>query len=358
MNETTYKTLAERLDALPNGFPPTPDGCELRLLAKLFTPEEAELASKLRLTLESPRQLADRIGGDPIVLRQQLKEMARRGLIGMGKVEGGIGYGLIPFVVGIYELQQSRIDAELAVLFEEYYLHAFGKSLETGPALHRVIPIRESVRTGLEVRPYESAAEIIAGMQAWGVSDCICRKQKALIDDPCSHPLDVCLVMSATPGAFDQSKSTRALTQNEALVVLHHAAEAGLVHSVSNNQQGIWYICNCCTCSCGVLRGMKDLGIANVVAKSAYQCQIDADLCVTCGDCIERCQFDALSLEIELSVSVPRCVGCGVCTLVCPESALSLVERDPTDIRLPPPTMQDWMSLRAETRQINLSEVL
>ena len=41
MIDTPYQRLAERLDALPNGFPPTADGVELRLLAKLFTPEEA-----------------------------------------------------------------------------------------------------------------------------------------------------------------------------------------------------------------------------------------------------------------------------------------------------------------------------
>ncbi len=38
MNENPYKSLAERLDALPNGFPPTADGAELRLLVYLYTP--------------------------------------------------------------------------------------------------------------------------------------------------------------------------------------------------------------------------------------------------------------------------------------------------------------------------------
>ena len=42
-----YKRLAERLNALPNGFPPTDDGRELKLLAKIFTPEQAELAAQL-----------------------------------------------------------------------------------------------------------------------------------------------------------------------------------------------------------------------------------------------------------------------------------------------------------------------
>ena len=64
--EKSYQDLAERLDALPNAFPSTEDGAELRLLAKLFTPEEAALAAQLRLTLETPKQLAARIGGEAV----------------------------------------------------------------------------------------------------------------------------------------------------------------------------------------------------------------------------------------------------------------------------------------------------
>jgi Na+-translocating ferredoxin:NAD+ oxidoreductase subunit B len=47
-----------RLDALPNGFPVTPDEAELRLLEKLFSPEEACLAAVLRLTPESATWIA------------------------------------------------------------------------------------------------------------------------------------------------------------------------------------------------------------------------------------------------------------------------------------------------------------
>ena len=81
MRENPYERLAARLDALPNGFPPTEDGAELRLLANLFAPEEAALAAQLRLTRETPAQIAARVGGEPRALRKQLKEMARRGLI-------------------------------------------------------------------------------------------------------------------------------------------------------------------------------------------------------------------------------------------------------------------------------------
>jgi len=275
MENEVYKKLAERLDALPNGYPPADDGAELRILEYLYTPEEAELTSQLRLTRETSEQVADRLGRDKAEVRNLLKGMVRKGLISAGRTEAGVGYGLMPFVVGIYEYQAGRIDKELASLFEDYYTQSFVDVLKVKPQVHRVIPIGESIKVDLEVHPYESASDIVDNAQAWGVLDCICRKQKALLGDPCEHPLDVCMTMSEVPNAFDKSSFIQSLTKDEAKATLQRAAEAGLVHSVSNNQKGLHYICNCCTCSCGILRGMSEIGIANVVARSSFVNEVD-----------------------------------------------------------------------------------
>jgi electron transport complex protein RnfB len=353
-----YKLLAERLDALPNGFPPTPDGAELLLLAKLFTPEEAWLACQLRLTPETHNQIAVRVNGEPAQVRKQLKEMARRGLISLQRVEGGLGYKLMPFVVGIYEEQGDRIDAEFAQLFENYYKQAFGKALAVQPQFQRVIPVNETVKAGIEIRPYESATEIVNAAKAWGVVDCICRKQKALIGEPCSHPLDVCMVLNDTPGIFDHSATVRSLTHGAALATLRRAAEAGLVHSVSNNQRGTWYICNCCTCSCGILRGIAEMGLANAIARSAFVNQVNEELCIACSDCIDACQFGALTVTTVAKVNQIKCVGCGVCVIACPQEALELVRRSADEVQPPPETGKDWLEARAAARGIPMKPIL
>jgi len=232
-----------------------------------------------------------------------------------------------------------------------------GQALAVQPSVHRVIPVNETVKAGLEIRPFESAADIVNNCQSWAVIDCICRKQKALVGEPCEHPLDVCLVLSSAPNAFDNAPSLKALTRQGALDTLRRAAEAGLVHSVSNNQKELWYICNCCLCSCGILRGMADLGMANVVAKSSYVNQVDHDLCALCGTCLERCAFSALSLGTELKIDEVRCTGCGVCVIACPENALGLVLRD-AEFALVPETNLEWLKERAEAREIDLDEVM
>jgi len=264
----------------------------------------------------------------------------------------------MPFVVGIYEMQVGRLDADFARLFEDYYRTSFGQILGVQPAVHRVIPVGESVKSGMEIRPYESAAELLSQAKAWGVLDCICRKQKALLGDPCEHPLDVCMALSQRAGAFDGSDTVRALSLEGALETLHRAASAGLVHSVSNTQQDIGYICNCCTCSCGILRGMSELGIANVVARSAFVNQVDEALCVACDLCTDSCQFDALSLREYAVVDELRCVGCGVCVPACPEGALGLRRRPEAEVLPVAPHEADWMRARAEARGLDISQVL
>jgi Na+-translocating ferredoxin:NAD+ oxidoreductase subunit B len=359
MSMSPYKQLAERLDALPNGFPPTEKGAELRLLEKLFTPQEADLTAQLRLTPETPQELSERLGRDRREVMGLLRDMTRKGLLNVVREDGRLAYGILAFVVGIYENQAGTIDEELARLFEEYYHQAFGGTLTAQPSVHRVIPIGETVKMDTEIRPYESAADIVSGAKAWGVTECICRKQKALIGDPCDHPLEVCMVMAQEAGVFDSSKTIRALDQDEAMGVLKIASDAGLVHSVSNNQQGLWYICNCCTCSCGILRGMKDLGVANVVAASAFINQVDEDLCIACEACIDTCQFDALAMgETVVQVNQLRCVGCGVCVPACPEGALSLVRRPEEDVPKTPVTYQEWMEGRAAEREIDIQDVI
>ena len=365
MTAQSYRELAHRLDTLPNGYPSTEDGVELRLLALIFTPEEAELTSKLRLTLETPGEVAARLDRNPGETKSMLKVLFRKRLIRAGRADGGLGYGLMPFAVGIYEYQIGRMDVEMAQVFEAYYMNAYGKMLAIEPAIHRVIPVGETVHNDMEVHSYESATSFVENAQAWGVVDCICRKQKALVGDPCDHPLDVCMIFHHHPSAFDNSSVIRAQTKEESLATLKRAADAGLVHSVSNSQSGDThfhsYICNCCTCSCGILRGMADLGIANVVARSAFVNVVEPDDCNLCESCIEFCQFDALSLEpadAYIQINETRCVGCGVCIPACPDDALTLVRRPEDQIMPVPETHEDWLNERARARGIDINQVL
>ena len=57
MTEEVYEKLARHLDRLPAGFPRTESGVELRILKRLFNPEEAELACRLQMMPEPAAKL-------------------------------------------------------------------------------------------------------------------------------------------------------------------------------------------------------------------------------------------------------------------------------------------------------------
>lgn len=345
-----YARLAKALDALPSGFPSAGDGSELRLLEKIFTPEEAGLAVLLTSKLETAESIAARNGLDADYLRERLKKLARRGLIARGKIEGGLGFGLMPFIVGFYEEQVGKFDEELARLAEDYFQQAFIQALKVQPQFHRVVPIGENIRNSMEVHPFESASALVNSAKAWGVLDCICRKQKALIGEACSHPVDVCMALYEQPGVFDNNPVIHTVSREEALATLERAAKAGLVHSVSNSKEGINYICNCCTCSCGLLRGMVSLGMANVIARSAFVNTVDIMLCNGCGECLSICQFNALKVDDILEINPQRCVGCGTCVPACPNEALILVRRPEEEILPIPETPEAWREQRLAAR--------
>jgi len=360
MTEDIYRKLAQRLDAIPNGFSATESGVELRLLAKIFTPDEAALAAVMRLTREPAVVIAARASVDPGVAYDTLKEMARKGLIRFKKDKSQLAFGLMPFVVGFFEEQLPRMDAELATLFEQYLQETQGGSIvRDAPAVHRVIPVGEAIPVDLEIFPYERATELLEGAKSWGVRDCVCRVQQQLIGKGCDRPIENCLVFAPVEGAFDHSEVDRVITKEEALCILHEAEEAGLVHSTGNYRDGHNYICNCCTCCCGVLRSVAEFGVPTTAVRSDFHTVVDAETCIGCGDCLERCQFGALSVPDDVCVvDYDRCVGCGLCATVCPTEALYLERRPEGEVPPPPADIKEWMVQRAQERGISIFDVL
>ena len=345
-----YQALVEKLDSFPQGFPSTSSGAEFELLAALFTPEEAGLAACFSLKFTSLAEVCDDYDITLKEARGLVKSMAGKGLIKIKRGENGIEVRLLPFVVGFYENQVSTIDEEFASLFEAYYREAMPGLLSVTPQFHRVVPVKETINTKVEILPEDNVAALLSSKAAWAVTDCICRKQKELIGEGCDHPIRSCLIMSDTPGVFDEMEGVDALDLDGALNALDQAAEAGLVHTVSNHKGDISYVCNCCTCSCGILRGIADANIANVVARSAYVAKVDEDFCIACGICEEECQFGAISIEDIAIINQDKCVGCGVCARACPEEAITLVMRPEEEILPIPETHEAWLEVREQAR--------
>ncbi|MHA1925925.1 MAG: ATP-binding protein [Candidatus Thorarchaeota archaeon] len=360
MSKDPYEQLAETLDKIPNSFTPAEDGSHLRLLEWIFSPEEAILASIMRLRGETVDEIADRLGIYTEGLEEKLEEMAEKGQIRAWNSSTGRRYALLPVVVGIHDEQLDRMDSEYAQLVEDYLESSRFQGLwGTEPALFKVIPIHRTISTDLVIHPYEMAEQLIESSMSWGVRECICKKQQNLLGNPCKHGVSKCIQLHPRKkNVFDETDLTDSITKDEALAILRDAEEAGLVHCSMNTQNDHLYICNCCSCCCLPLRGLSKWEQPHAFVRSNFQAAIESDLCTGCKLCLDRCPFDALSISEDVRlVNTDRCIGCGVCTISCPENALQLVGRDPDESDTPPESLMDWGILKAFSRGMDPSDL-
>jgi len=359
MSDDVYRKLAKVLDTLPNGFPPTESGIELKLLRRIFSPEEAELFCDLKLIFETPEQIAQRTGRSMEGLDETLTRMWERGQI------FGVQFGrmkmfkMLPWAFGIYEFQLPHMDRELAEMCESY-MEVYGEQFfRTGPQLMQVIPIEREIPARHEALSYEKVSAIVENGQSFLVNDCICKKEQGLLGHRCDKPMEVCLAIAPVPHVFDDPKmGGRPISKAEAYDVLKKAEEAALVHLTWNVQNGHFFICNCCGCCCGVLRGINDLNIpASRVVNSYYVAEIDPDQCQTCGTCAdERCQVGAIRQgEEAYEVIRERCIGCGLCISTCPAEAIHLVRKPDEALMTPPSDEMAWYKARAKERGVDIS---
>jgi NAD-dependent dihydropyrimidine dehydrogenase PreA subunit len=347
LSDYVYEQLAEALNNLPNGFPRTPSNVEIRILRKIFSPEEASLAGQLTGSMKSAEAIANRIGLTAEEAEARLTKMAKRGLLWSYKEGEKSLFRLAPFVVGIYEAQLESMDHELAHLVEEYLANGGAVGImKPQPALHRVVPAQKAVKSEW-ILPYDDVKAILLQSKTFHLRDCICRVQQDYISRKCDFPLRTCLSFSS----FDRPPHPLDISKEEAIAFLDKAEEMGLVHTVSNVMRGFGYVCNCCGCCCGILRGINEWGIENSVAYANYYATIDPDECVGCGICRERCQVHAISEQDGISaVNVKKCIGCGLCATGCPNKAAKLVRKTDKEIVSPPVDFAAWEHERLHNR--------
>ncbi len=347
MSSAIYERLADALDRLPNGFPRTPSRVEIQVLKKILSVDEASLVSQLSGGMEPIEAISRRVGLTVQATRTRLWELAKRGLVWFDK-QGGISrFRSAPFIVGIFEAQLENMDHEFAHLFEEYMAQGGAAGImRPQPALHRVIPAQSTVKSEW-VLPYDDVRAILLKARTFNVRDCICRVQQDQIGRRCDLPLRNCLSFSSVK----RSPNPDDISQEEALAILDQAEEVGLVHTVSNVAKEFGYVCNCCGCCCGILRGITDWGIENSVAYANYFAAIDRDRCTGCGVCRERCQVRAISEKDGVSTVILKgCIGCGLCVSGCPSEAAKLYPKPESEMVHPPVDYATWEHQRLLNR--------
>ncbi|MHA2391961.1 MAG: 4Fe-4S binding protein [Promethearchaeota archaeon] len=330
-----YRELRDHLDEFPVGFPATQSGVEIRLLKYFFTPEEARLATRLSDKFESVDSIYERTK-DLVTSSDELKKMldtlVSKGSIHCKIVEGERHYADAYLAVGIYEYQVNRLQKEFLEDMQQYSDEAFGLELfGYGITQFRTIPVEESVTHDQYLPTYDELKKVVENIQGpITIVNCICRQAHEINEEPCqvTSRKETCMGFGDFAQMYNDEGWGRPASKEEALEILRKNEEEGLILQ-SQNAKLPGFICSCCGDCCGVLTGLKAFPNPAQFLSPRYNAEIDSELCVGCGTCIERCQMDAIKTRKEISkVNLKRCIGCGHCVTVCPEEAIQLVKKE------------------------------
>jgi electron transport complex protein RnfB len=323
-----YERLAKHLDDLPAGFPRTQSGVEIRILRRLFTPEDAEFALHLTLIPEEPRVVARRAKISVSEAARRLEEMEKKGLIiGRPRENKPPLYMASQAVVGFWEAQVNKLNPDVVKDVDDYLDTLMEQSFWHGSPQMRTIPVNKSISVENVVMPYERAEELVRAHKTFAVLNCICRQGMRTIGKGCDKPEESCLILGMAADTVIRRGQGRAITLEETLAILQRAEEAGLVLQPANAKNPL-FICTCCGCCCGVLRTLKRYPVPASVVASPFFASLNTDTCKGCGTCVERCQMEAIHLaDSKAALDLNRCIGCGLCVSTCPTQSLSLIRK-------------------------------
>ncbi len=349
-----FRSLAKRLDAGPVGLPEPRDPQAWKgwkeILEILYTPEEAELASKMPVRPEGLANLSRRFGIAEEVLKPKLDAMCDKGIV-MDLVHpptGKTSYLLSPPVVGFFEFSMMRLQdsipkkrmAEALHAYthgdESFVREAFGGETVLGRTMVHETALADDPLP--DVLDWERATTVIREAKTCAVTICYCRHKAQHLNRACDAPMENCLSLNGGAEFILRRKFGRSIDKSEALAILTASREKGLVQIADNVLNRPSWICNCCGCCCGQLQGINMTGLA-AVNPSGFRAQTDPEKCRGCSRCARACPIAAITMRprrqaaIRANDLLPEidgdvCIGCGVCVGACRKGAMTMVRRE------------------------------
>lgn len=343
--------LIDRLNRYPIGLV---DNAPLReILSRLFSEQEAFVASRFPLHEATLDELAGLTGLARDALADILEAMADKGLVMDLPYAGTVYYLLVPGLIGFMEFSFMRrrkdlpIDLpldELARLMDDY-LRGQGRSGQAAEffgsrtALTRALVYDEHIPVASRIASYEDARRIVAQADYGAVTLCYCRHKQEHLGRACRKgaPVeDICIVLGEGARFLVRRGFAQERDKATLLATLARARALGLTHVTDNVRDRPSFICNCCRCCCELMAGVQS-GFPDGIAKTPFLARIDPERCDYCGECLRTCNVKCIGMA-EASRHRPRgerygevdaavCLGCGACIDACTKNAIALVPR-------------------------------
>lgn len=341
-NNPIYRKLQKHLNSMPVRFPRSFKGYDLKLLEFMFNPDEVEIALGMDYYMRTPEDIAERLKTTDIEkLKNKLQKMTKKGCI-LNKKDRN-QYALIPFIVGMYELQLGRVTTDFFKNAYNYILEIFALDfLTTKKPQSRIVPLNHKIDNENKVANYDEFRKILEkSKDKIAVLNCICRTAADHFGEPCKYTdeRELCIALYDYYDTAMEQGIGRKISLEEALELTERNQKAGFVMQCSNDQSPNFF-CACCSDCCGLLGMLKAIPKPAEYIASNYTASVSTEDCVGCTICEKKCPMDAIKIENKKAVIIEnRCIGCGVCTAACPKEALELIKRKTENI--PAETIED-----------------
>ncbi len=188
----------------------------------------------------------------------------------------------------------------------------------------------------MQVLSYEDAKNLLKMTWPIGLMECICRRERrGMRNDPDAQ---TCFCLGVGLYKYEKWPETyrgmEFLSVNEALQRLEYLHKKGCVHALTTfNTPYIGGLCSCEYPSCLGIRSRVDYDIDGMFYKGHDVAVPIMDRCTGCGECVQFCQFGALSVSRsrnKLTINMQKCFGCEQCAEHCPNSAIEMRPRERT----------------------------
>lgn len=350
MANDLYKQVQQKLDLVGCGFPKTMVGLEKVFLKKLYSPEDAEvfLGMHDRGRFITAADYAEKNGVDEAWAEEKLYDMSTRGIIYRQVRDGVREYAHYPFAFGLMEFQIERDDRSWLPSAGAYAaVSKFSKKMHDTMPFYRTIPVRREMVVGSEVLPYDDLDALLDRHDRFQVAQCMCRTMKK----GCDHPTETCIMTDDMADFYNENGWGHSISRDEAKAILREGEKDGRIIQVGNTRNAE-NLCSCCGCGCAMMQLGKRVGSPASKLWSNYRLVYDADACVGCGKCVERCTFKYVKCVGEkVETNMDGCLACGLCVSTCPTGA-RILERKPDDeVYLPPETLNDAYQMWYDVRQ-------
>ena len=337
----------------------------LPMIASYLTPEEAAFLSGFpRNMLDAGKtldELAEAKQMDPGELEPKLRQLCVKGMLN-NKHEGdtvlySLNDSFFIFLRAVFWPGEANETAkEAAPHVNKYFLDGwFDQWKDVHLSGLRSLPIGETIGGAKEILPFEDVSKVVDKFEYYTVSECPCKTRHNMDPDykDSSKPTEVCLHFDSLGRYCVENGMGREITKEETLEILKKAADAGLVHGITNWTDKPDTICNCCPDYCMWFEAYHKLGHGKSVDPSNYVVKTAPSKCKACALCVKRCPMDAIQLKVHpeaknkfrkaISVDPDACIGCGVCVHKCPTQSIVLEPRE--EIHEPPKDAGEFIGI-------------